>query len=190
MIMTNKTRNIIVIISIMLLFIIGIALYGRIFWFFETLKNVQSFLANKLNINKNIILGLSFPIAILYLKFGLLNLFSVKRNRQWIGLYVHSGFMMVFYLLMFFFPRNAYFNPTTGESLQCFTRYQGKLYKADCEWTVHEIFGTPVFKPDEATIREWRNQEGLDKLDNNDNKTTNPYKILEKTESKYKSLEE
>jgi hypothetical protein len=183
--MTNKTRNIIVVTSIALLFIIGIVFYGRVLWFFETLKYVQSFLANKLDINKNIIIAISFPIALFYFKFGILNLFSIKKSKQWIGLIVHSVLMMVFYISMFLFPKDSIFDPFTGESIQCFTRYEGKLYKVECDWTVHETFGTPVFKPNEETIREWRKQQGLDE----NNNTNDPYKILEKTESKYKSLE-
>jgi hypothetical protein len=183
--MTKKTRNFILIISVVLLFLIGLILYGRIFWFFETIKSVQSFIAYKFDINKNIVLALSFPIAILYFKFGILNLFSIKKSKQWNGLYVHSGFMMLFYICMFLFPRESNFNPITGESLKCFTRYGGKLYPAECDWEVHENYGTPVFKSNEKIIKEWENQEKL----NNSKGPNDPYKILEETESKYKSLE-
>ena len=178
--MSKKTINFILIISFIILLLIGLIIYGEIFWFFEVLKSTQGFIANKLDINKNLVLAASFPIAILYFKYGILNLFSTKSKKQWTGLYIHSTFMMIFYIAMFLFPKNSMLNPLTGESIQCFTRYKGKLYKVDCDWTVHENYGTQVFEPTTKIIKEWREQEGLD--------NNNPYENLEKSKSKFKSL--
>lgn len=184
--MNRQKRNTIIITVIILLFIIGALIYGRIFWFFEVLESIQSFIVYKFDINKNIVLFLSIPIALIYFKFGVLNLTSFKKSNQWTGLYVHSAFMMLFYLGMFLFPRNSVFNPITGESLKCFSRYEGKLYEAECDWKVHEKYGTPILNASPELIIEWEKQEKLNK-----SKSPNdPYKVLEQTESEYNSLKE
>ena len=181
--MTRQKRNIILITIALLLFIIGALIYGQIFWFFEVHKSVQNFIVYKFDIDKNIILGSSYVIAVLYFRYGILNLISVKKSKQWNGLYVHCGFMVLFYICMFLFPRESNFDPITGESLKCFSRYEGKLYPAECDWQVHEDYGTPVFKSNEKIIKEWEEQEKSNKNPND------PYKILGETETNYKSLE-